>query len=287
MIQSFLNDSVVVLALIGAFVILLITSLTVGFYLKRMKTNKADGTLTHEEWDGIRKFSNNIPIGWCVIFLLLIVWGVWYIFIGYPINSYSQIGQYNEEVKKHNQLFEEKWKDISDADLVTMGDNIFQVQCVQCHGIDKSGMNGKAANLNLWGRKEHIVNVILNGSKGLNFAAGEMPPLPLEQADAEAVADFVMAEISNAKIEASEDSIAKGRDLFAVNCAACHGVDGKGMEGMEDFAPDLSKYGTQEFLQIVLSRGKNGHIGKMPSFNYVNFSDIQKKALNSFILSDE
>ena len=121
----------------------------------------------------------------------------------------------------------------------------------------------------------------------MNFLAGEMVPIAISKEEASAIADFVMAKISNAKIPANAESIAKGREFFAINCTACHGVDGKGVEGMPDFAPDLSKYGTYEFLQIVLSKGKNGHIGKMPSFDYVNFNEVQEKALNNFILSDE
>ena len=285
--QSLFNDSVTIISLLGALVILIITAFIVSTYLNKMKHSKADGVLTQEDWDGIREFKNDLPIGWATIFLCMIVWALWYMFIGYPLNAYSQIGEYNREVNNYNKSFEEKWTNLDNSELIVMGDNIFQVQCSQCHGIDKSGINGKAADLNSWGRKEHIINVTLNGSKGMNFLAGEMVPIAISKEEASAIADFVMAEISNAKIPANAESIAKGRELFALNCTACHGVDGKGVEGMPDFAPDLSKYGTYEFLQIVLSKGKNGHIGKMPSFGYVNFNEVQEKALNNFILSDE
>lgn len=285
--QSLFNDSVTILGLLGALVILILTAFVVSTYLNKMKHSKADGVLTQEEWDGIKEFKNDLPIGWAAIFLCVIIWALWYMLIGYPLNAYSQIGEYNREVNNYNRNFEAKWANLSDTELTIMGDNIFQVQCSQCHGIDKSGIDGKAADLNVWGRKEQIVNVILNGSKGMNFLAGEMIPIAVSKEEAEAIADFVMAEISNAKVSGDAQSIAKGKELFAINCTACHGVDGKGVEGMPDFAPDLSKYGTYEFLQIVLSKGKNGHIGKMPSFDYVNFNEIQEKALNNFILSNE
>ena len=285
--QSLFSDNVTILGLLGAFAILVLTTFVVSTYLKKMKHSKADGVLTQEEWDGIKEFKNDLPIGWTAIYLCVIIWGLWYIFIGYPLNAYSQIGEYNREVNNYNKNFEEKWANLDESELAIMGDNIFQVQCSQCHGIDKSGINGKAADLNQWGRKEQIVDVILNGSKGMNFLAGEMIPIAVSKEEAQSIADFVMAEISNAKIPSNADTIAKGKELFAINCTACHGIDGKGVEGMPDFAPDLSKYGTYEFLQIVLSRGKDGHIGKMPSFNYVNFNEIQEKALNSFILSNE
>lgn len=283
--MQLLSDSKIFLTLLGAIVILLITAFVVYSYLAKMKHSKADGELGDEDWDGIKKFKNDLPVGWALIFICVIIWGFWYFFLGYPLNSYSQIGEYNKEVELHNKNFEHKWASLNETQLVTMGDSIFQVQCTQCHGIDKGGINGKAADLNKWGRSEHIVDVILNGSKGLGYLAGDMVPLPLSKNEAVDIANFVMAEISELKIPSLPDSIKKGKELFATNCAACHGVDGKGIEGMADFAPDLTKYGTYAFLQEVLRRGKNGNIGIMPSFKYVNFSDVQKKALNSFIMS--
>lgn len=282
-----LNDSKIIITLIGAAAILLLTLFVVSTYLKKMKHSKVDGELDKEEWDGIKKFKNDLPIGWALSFICTIIWGFWYLFFGYPLNAYSQIGEYNKEVDLYNKTFETKWASLDDKELVSMGDSIFQVQCTQCHGIDKSGINGKAADLNKWGRSEHIVNVILNGSKGLGYLAGEMTPIPVSHEDAVDIANFVMAKISQAKIPANEDSIARGSELFATNCVACHGADGKGVEGVENFAPDLSTYGTYVFLQDVLKRGKDGSIGKMPSFKYVKFNDIQQKALNSFIVSND
>lgn len=284
--QSLLNDNKVLLTLLGAIFILVLTSVVVSTYLKKMKHSKADGELDKQEWDGIKKFKNDLPIGWALSFLFVIIWGFWYTFFGYPLNAYSQIGEYNKEVDIYNRHFEAKWAMLDNEQLISMGDSIFQVQCTQCHGIDKSGINGKAADLNKWGRNEHIVDVILNGSKGLGYLGGEMLPIPVSSQEAIDIANFVMAKISKLKAPSNSDSIKRGESLFAINCTACHGVDGKGIEGVENFAPDLSNYGTYVFLQDVLKRGKNGAIGKMPSFEYVKFNDVQEKALNSFILSN-
>lgn len=285
--QSLFSDNKVVITLIGAVFILLLTLFVVLTYLKKMKHSKSDGELDSEDWDGIRKFKNDLPIGWTLSFICVIIWGLWYFFFGYPLNAYSQIGEYNKEVDLYNKNFESKWASLDDKQLVSMGDSIFQVQCTQCHGIDKSGINGKAADLNKWGRGEHIVDVVLNGSKGLGYLAGEMLPIPVSRDEAIDIANFVMSKISRAKIHADEDSVSRGEALFGTNCVACHGVDGRGVEGMDNFAPDLSTYGTYTFLQDVLRRGKDGAIGKMPSFEYVKFNDIQEKALNSFIVSND
>lgn len=282
--QNLLNDSMTIIALIGAFVILVLVSFVTATYFNKIKHSSADGVLTDEDWDGIKEFKNDLPIGWAASFLCVIIWGLWYIFVGYPLNAYSQIGEYNREVAKYNQNYQAKWASLSDSELITMGDNIFQVQCSQCHGFDKSGIDGKAADLNKWGRKEQIVKVIKEGSEGLNYDGVMMMPIEMSDSEAKNIADFVMAEMSLAKVPANAESIEQGRTLYATHCTACHGEDGKGM--VEGFAPDLTTYGTFTFLQEVLKRGKAGAIGKMPSFNYANFSVYQEKALNNFILSD-
>ena len=257
-----------------------------------MKSSKAEGDLSSEEWDGIREFKNNIPIGWGVTYLVLIIWALWYWFVGYPLNSYSQIGEYNEEVKAYNAKFEQQWQNIDEATLVKMGQNLFLVQCSQCHGITTEGINGTAANLAEWGREEGIITTIKEGSKGLGYLLGDMLPISevapgvLDTEEAQkAVAAYVMAEISEVKKTKYPELVAKGKELYsAATCNACHGDDGKGMGGM---APDLSKYGTTAFVAEVLEKGKKGHIGIMPSFKTQMLTDIQKEALGHFIYSDK
>lgn len=62
-------------------------------------------------------------------------------------------------------------------------------------------------------------------------------------------------------------------------------VFGKGLQENQVFAADLTAYGTENFLRNILTHGKKGNIGHMPSFKYKNFSDLQVKALAEFIQS--
>lgn len=283
--MSWLSDNINLFALIAAIVILFLTIFIAGNLIKKMRDAKAEGELADHSWDGISEFKNNLPIGWAVSFLVLIIWGIWYIFFGYPLNSYSQIGDYNQQVQAHNQKFEAKWKDLSKEDMVNMGQGIFLVQCSQCHGITAEGEHGKARNLTQWGKEEGVMYTIEHGSKGLGYDAGEMPSFAgaISKDDAKAIASYVMQDVSDIKHTKYPDLVQKGQQLFETNCSSCHGPDGKGMPGMPTFAPDLSKYGTFTMVKQVLEHGKIGNIGQMPSFAYRNFNDTQIKALADYI----
>ena len=278
------SDNITTLGLLGAFVILVLTIFVMGVYLKKIKDGKAEGESVGESWDGIGEQTNNLPVGWAACFLGVLIWGFWYIFLGYPLNAYSQIGEYNKEVQSFNEKYASTWETLDNQELKNMGQNIFLVQCSQCHGINAGGMNGKAEDLTKWGKEEGIIEAIKTGSKGLNYIAGEMVPVELSDSDARAVAAYVMQEISSVKSTKYTLEVSKGKGIFAEQCAACHGDEGKGNGGgLDGFAPDLTKYGTTNFLAEVLEKGKKGMIGVMPSFEYANFAQKQKDALNAFI----
>lgn len=278
-----LDDSVNLLALIGAAAILALTIFIVGGYIKKMKYSKASGEYTKEEWDGIREFMNDIPIGWGFAYLVLIIWGLAYFFWLYPLGQYSQLGEYNEEVKSFQSKLAAKMVNVSEAELQKMGGNFFLLQCAQCHGETGQGMNGRAADLSTWGTEEGIVSVIMKGSKGLDYALGEMAPLGelVSPEDAKAVASYVMQELSSIGKTKYPELVEKGREVFdAATCSACHGPDGKGMDGA---APDLSTYGDEAFLAEVFARGKKGDIGHMPSFREPMVSEVQRKAIIAYL----
>ncbi|TKX32884.1 c-type cytochrome [Campylobacter aviculae] len=277
-----LEDNINLLSLIGAVLIVLITLVIVSRMFKKMKEKKEEANLSEHQWDEIGEYKNPIPTGWAVVFFLAIVWAIWYFLWGYPLKSFSSIGQYNEEVKAYNVKFEEKFKNLSSKDKIAMGQNIFLVQCSACHGITADGINGKAQNLNIWGSEQGIIDVIKHGSKGMNFPGGEMPAaadLGIAQEDIPAIAAYVAKDISAIKKTKDEGLVEKGKQAYAT-CASCHGEDGKGQDGM---FPDLTKYGSAAFVVDVLHSGKKGFIGTMPVFSTLN--DIQKEAVGEYVIS--
>ena len=276
-----LEDNVNLLALIGALAIFALTAFVTAKYVKQMKIAKEGGELSEHSWDGIGEYKNPLPLGWAIVYALVIVWALWYMLAGYPLNSYSQIGEYNEEVAAANAKFEKRFANPDIKTLHAMGESVFLVQCSACHGITGDGIGGKAADLARWGSEEGIVDAILKGSKGLDYPMGEMPAGMADEEGAKAIAAYIAKEISSIKKTKNENLVASGKELFAA-CAACHGEDGKGMEGM---SPDLSKYGTASFVEDVLQRGKKGDIGAMPKFNDGRLNALQQKAVGEYVIS--
>ena len=279
-----LSDSVNSLSLLGALAILLISAFVIGGYVKKMKDSKASVESTGEEWDGIGELTNNLPTGWAISFIAVMAWALWYFFVGYPLNSYSQIGEYNEEVAAHNAKFEANFATSDKTTLKNMGESVFLVQCAQCHGVSGDGINGVARNLTKWGSEAGIEDTIINGSEGMDYPLGIMSKgadLGVDNNTAKAIAAYVAKEVSAIKSTKNPNLVEQGREAFGV-CAACHGEDGKGMDGS---APDLTKYGSSEFVKEVLNRGKTGSIGVMPSFKDGRLSEVQKQAVGEFISS--
>jgi cytochrome c oxidase cbb3-type subunit 3 len=277
--MNWLSDNVNQLALLGAAAILILTIGVAAKYFKQIKEGKSEGVLKEENWDGIGEYKNNSPIGWSLAFIGTIIWGVWYWLVGYPLDAYSQIGEYNEEVKKHQERFESKWANPTKEDLLGMGESVYLVRCSPCHGIDATGIEGKAQDLTRrFINADQVLHVIENGSAGLGnpngqlgYPLGMMPPGLLSGEDAKAVAEYVAGGFSGND---------KGAELYQSTCASCHGPDGTGMNGM---APNLKEY-DDTIITKVLEHGKKGMIGTMPSFHGM-LTPVQQKAVATYIRS--
>ncbi|SFV56015.1 Cytochrome c oxidase subunit CcoP [hydrothermal vent metagenome] len=264
-----LSDPINLITMIGA---IAIAVLTVGVsikYINQMKTDSASGELAEENWDGIGEYKNELPSGWAFSFLGTMIWAMWYWTMGYPVNAFSQIGQYNEEVKAYNAKFEATNKNADAATLQQMGESIFLVQCAPCHGTTGDGLSGKAHDF-VDGRisKKQVLAVIKNGSNQLGYQMGAMPPMMAQGKDAEDIAAYVAGGMKG-----------KQPAAFAA-CASCHGADGKGMNGM---AANIADY-DENLITHVVKHGKKGAIGTMPAF-HDRMTPIQIKALATYIKS--
>jgi cytochrome c oxidase cbb3-type subunit 3 len=263
-----LSDPINLLTMIGAIAIAVLTAGVSAKYISQMKTDKAEGELAEENWDGIGEYKNELPSGWAYSFLGTLIWALWYWQWGYPVNAYSQIGEWNKEVKEYNKKFEEVHKNADKATLQEMGESIFLVQCAPCHGTTGDGLSGKAQDFSKRMSKEQILAVIKNGQNQLGYPMGAMPPGMASGKDAEDIAAYIAGGMKGEQPAS-----------FAA-CASCHGADGKGNNGM---APNLAEYDAA-LVKNVLEHGKKGILGRMPSFK-TTITPVQEKALTAYIQS--
>ena len=263
------TDTVNQLSLLGGAMIFILTIYVAGKYIRQMKTHKSEGELSDENWDGIGEFKNPLPTGFAISMVGVMIWAVWYWFFGYPLNAYSQIGEYNEEVKAYNKTFEAKWANPDKETLLGMGEGAYLVQCAPCHGISGDGITGKAQGFDKRMTEAQVLHVIEHGQDSLKYPMGAMPGGMASGDDAKEIAKWIAGGMKGEKPAS-----------FAA-CASCHGEDGQGLGGQ---SPNLAIY-DETLLSHVLEHGKTGMIGVMPAFRDSKMSPIQKKAVAVYIQS--
>ncbi len=293
------DDIVNLLALLGAAAIVIIAVVVIMSYVKQMKDATATGELVDENWDGIGEYNNLAPVGWALSIIALMIWGMWYMTIGYPLNEYSQLGEYNEDSAKANAKMKEQFDKMTDTQKLKMGEGIFAVQCSPCHGPQGQGQEnystGQLTAENLTQRnmsKTYVEKVIREGSMQLGYDGG-MPPFLLQD-DAEI--DTVSTYVANGFKD--EEGSTAGRDIFSAACASCHGgalaegikgykswgnkpdEDTAGVEGYSNpcegeecigqgqsgVAPSLKNYNSCLVDNLLRKGMKKGEIGVMPAF---------------------
>ena len=266
--MNVLADDMTAITMGGAVAVAVLTASVSVKYINQIKTDTASGKLLDDNWDGIGEYQNELPSGWAYSFLGLFIWSMWYGLIGYPVNAYSQIGEYNEEVLAYNAKFEATHKNADAATLKEMGESIYLVQCAQCHGTTGDGLSGKAQDFTSRMTKDQVLDVIKNGQSQLGYAMGAMPAGMAQGEQAEAIAAYVAGGMKGEQPAS-----------FAA-CSSCHGADGQGNNGM---SPSLVSYDAA-LMSNTLQNGKKGMIGKMPSFKTL-ITPVQEKALTVYVQS--
>jgi cytochrome c oxidase cbb3-type subunit 3 len=147
-----------------------------------------------------------------------------------------------------------------------MGERLFLTYCAQCHGSDAKGAKG-FPNLadSDWlygGSAEQITASIAEGRNGMMPAWGP-------QLGAEGVKDVASYVRSLSGLSVDSVRAAKGKEIFATNCAACHGADGKGMQAIG--APNLTDkvwlYGSSEASVIeTITKGRQNQMPTWKNF---------------------
>ncbi|WP_137135032.1 cytochrome-c oxidase, cbb3-type subunit III [Rhizobium sp. FKY42] len=268
---------------------------------------------TGHEWDGIRELNNPLPRWWLWTFYATIVWALAYtvVYPAWPMltSATKGIWGYSSRAELSAELAAAKTakgdmlqkiaatpvKDIlADPQLAKFataaGAAAFKVNCVQCHGSGAAGGAGYP-NLNddewLWGGNiEQIHQTISHGIRFQDDAetrTSEMPAFGdiLKPDEIKQVAAYVVSLTDKPHNAAL---VEPGKQLFADNCASCHGQDAKG--NREFGAPNLAdaiwlKVRGEEQIIAQIRQPKHG---VMPAWN-ARLGDTTVKELAVYIHS--
>lgn len=261
--------------------------------------NKIDAhtgvSTTGHEWDGIQELNTPLPRWWLWLFYACIVWGVIYVIL-YPaiplVSGYTKglLGYQTRDAveadlaalnaQRGDKVAKIASTPIADIEkspeLLTVaraiGKAAFGNNCAPCHG---QGAQGGATypNLNddqwLWGGSiDQIHQTITYGIRNENDKSrqGNMPAfgrdgiIPKDQIPH--LAAYVQT-LAGRKAEGKGD-VEKGKALFAENCVACHGDEGKGNPelGAPNLTANIWLYGGDE--KTIVETITNGRGGVMP-----------------------
>jgi len=256
--------------------------------------DEATGTQTvGHEWDGIEELDTPMPRWWLWTFYASIVFAVGYV-IAYPaipmvrkgtegLLGWSSRGQLAREVDQHQATLAPVLSAIAAVPIEQLPDNptlmraavtggraAFKVNCVQCHGAGAAGSKGYP-NLNdddwLWGGDlKAIEYTITHGARQPGDAQTHVSEMPafgagiLTPAQIDQVASHVLSLSGKARDNAA------GAQLFAQNCAVCHGPGGTGNRtvGAPNLADVIWLYGGKR--EDIAAQVGNPHHGAMPAW---------------------
>ncbi|MCW3835619.1 cytochrome-c oxidase, cbb3-type subunit III [Sphingomonas canadensis] len=253
--------------------------------------------IKNHEWDGIRELNTPLPRWWLWTFYACIVFAIGYcvVYPAIPLVENATAGTFgwtsrgalDKEMAAAeagraatNKALAETPIEAIDPNSPLMraavegGRAAFKVNCVQCHGSGAAGSPGYP-NLNdddwLWGGDiKTVYQTIRHGIRqpGDDLTrVSQMPAFGRDQLLTPVQIDDVVSYVRYlSKQEKPSQSAARGKALFAANCAACHGNDAKG--GRQFGAPNLTDPiwlygGSRDALTQTVT---NARAGVMPSW---------------------
>jgi cytochrome c oxidase cbb3-type subunit 3 len=244
--------------------------------VRRIESKEGGTATTGHVWDEtLTEYHHPLPRWWSWLFYLTVLFSLVYLVL-YPglgswkgVLGWTQIGQLEAENARVEAKIGPLYKKFAaqdvpalakDPEAMATGQRLFLNHCAQCHASDGGGSRG-FPNLTdkdwLWGGTPEAIKMTITEGR-----VGVMPPWGpvLGEQGAKDVAHYVM---SLSGLASDSLRVARGKPLFAQNCVACHGPEGKGNPALG--APDLTDktwlYGAGEAVIIeTIVKGRNNQM---------------------------
>ncbi len=228
---------------------------------------------TGHTWDGdLKEFNNPLPRWWLWLFYGSVIFALGYLVL-YPglgnfagTLGWSQEKQWQEQVAAAEAAAAPVFQrfasmsidDLSkDPDAMRVARNLYANNCAMCHGSDARGATGfpnlTDADWLYGGDADTLLATLTYGRNGIMPPWGEA----LGESGVNEVASYVLTLSGQ---QAPEALAAAGKPKFEMYCAACHGVDGKGMQalGAPNLTDDIWIYGPGvEAIRYGIVNGRN------------------------------
>jgi cytochrome c oxidase cbb3-type subunit III len=279
-------------------VLTLLSIVACGVFLKSQSVRKAGPVeTTGHKWDGdLAEYNNPLPRWWSWLFYITIAFSLAYLVLYPGLGSWkgtlgwSQLTQLKDEQELADRQYGPLYKKFAatevqalmkDPEALAVGQKLFLNNCAQCHASDGAGSRG-FPNLTdrdwLWGGEAKTIQAtIAEGRSGVMPAFG--PALGGE--GVKNVAQYVR---SLSGLTADSLRVEFGREIFARNCIACHGAEGKGNPALG--APNLADrtwlHGSAE--PVVMETIAKGRHNQMPAHKAL-LDEARIHLLTAYVLS--
>jgi len=174
---------------------------------------------------------------------------------------------------------------VTSALTVEDGKKLFQANCATCHGLD---LQGSETGPSLYGVGELAVEFqVATGRMPLQATAPQAPQKPVQftEEQALAMAAYVQSMAPGPTFPKEETldgegDVARGAELFRINCAMCHNVAAAGGALTEGkYAPALGQTSSLHMYAAMVTGPQN-----MPVFNDLTLTAEDKRDIISSLL---
>jgi cytochrome c oxidase cbb3-type subunit 3 len=280
------------------------------------RVDEKTGTRTvGHEWDGIEELDTPMPRWWLWILYATIVFAIGYcvVYPAIPLRDRATAGTFGWTSKGQleSELAAEQARrapllralaampieDLpNDPKLLAAAEEggraTFKVHCAACHGSGAAGSPGYP-NLNdddwLWGGDlKAIERTLTHGVREPGDDQTHASQMPAFGRDGILTQDEVQDAVSYVRLisgqEPPSQSAARGRTLFANNCAACHGTDGRGNRtyGAPNLTDRIWLYGGDR--DALTTSITNARAGVMPAWGH-RLDPVTIKMLAAYVHS--